>query len=388
VSVRPIARWRIIALFFVHALAVGAIHTRVPDIQLLVGLSQAQLGMVLAGQPIGALGTFLFSSRTIERFGPRRVILVLMPVMTITAALITVWLDPVAMFILLACNGVGFSLTNIAINVEADRIEAATGQRIMNRCHGSWSVGFLLTSLLGAGLRGLDIAPAVHLWALVPLVAVLVLAIVVPMPLMPPRPHAGAVKRRLAWPSWATLGLIGFGLGAGLTEGTSRTWSIIYLRDSFDVAAWVESMALPALLVTMALGRLLADRWIDRFGPVPVARALAGLAIAGLLLVVAAPNAYLALGGFGLVGLGICVLYPLALSAAARLGDRPASENVAAVTLVFQLVNLGAPVLIGITAEGLGIRAAFALLLPLLAMTWVMAGRLTPTRQPPAVPPG
>ena len=384
----PIARWRIVALFFVHALAVGAIHTRIPDIQLQVGLSAAQLGLVLMGQPLGALGTFLFSSRIIERFGPRRVILVLMPLMTISAALITVLLHPVAMFALLALNGIGFSLTNIAINVEADRIEAATDMRIMNRCHGAWSVGFLLTSLLGAGLRGLDIAPAVHMWALVPLVALLVWLVVVPMPVVPARAHGGADKRRLAWPTWATLGLIAFGLGAGVTEGASRTWSIIYLRDSFEVAAWVESMALPALLVTMALGRLLADRWIDRFGPVRVARVLASLAIAGLVLLMSAPNAWTALAGFGLVGLGICVLYPLMLSAAARLGDRPASENVAATTLIFQLVNLGAPALIGATAEGLGIRTAFALLLPLLVLTWVMAGKLTPVGQPPVAQPG
>jgi hypothetical protein len=49
----PIVRWRVVALFFVHALALGAIHTRIPDIQLLIGLSEAQLGLVLIGQPLG-----------------------------------------------------------------------------------------------------------------------------------------------------------------------------------------------------------------------------------------------------------------------------------------------------------------------------------------------
>lgn len=374
----PIVRWRIIALFFVHALALGALHTRIPDIQLLNGLSEAQLGLVLIGQPLGGLGMFLYSSRIIERFGPRRVILFMLPLVTISAALVTVLLNPVAMFLLLAINGVGFSLTNIAINVEADRIEAATGQRIMNTCHGAWSVGFLVTSLLGAALRGFDISPAIHLWTLVPVLAALVWLVVAPMPVTPSRPHAGEVKNKLAWPTLATLGLVAFGLGAGLTEGAARAWSIIFLRDSFEVAAWIESMALPALLITMALGRLVADRWIDRFGAVLVARVLASVAIAGLILLVVSPNAIVALAGFGLVGLGICVLYPLMLSAAARLGDRPASQNVAATTLIFQFVNLGAPVLIGAVAQGFGIRIAFAMLLPLLALTWVMAAKLAP----------
>lgn len=374
----PIARWRIVALFLVHALALGAIHTRIPDIQLLIGLSEGQLGLVLMGQPLGGLAMFLFSSRLIERFSPRMVILVMMPLVTISAALITVILNPVAMFLLLALNGVGFSITNIAINVEADRIEAASGTRIMNTCHGAWSIGFLATSLLGAGLRGFDIAPWMHLWALVPVVSLLIWLVVVPMPVTPPRAHAGDNKRRLAWPTLATLGLVAFGLGAGLTEGAARAWSIIFLRDSFEIAAWIESLALPALLVTMALGRLLADRWIDRFGPVRVARLLASIAISGMVLLVFSPSAPWALAGFGLVGIGICVLYPLMLSAAARLGDRPASENVAAATLIFQFVNMGAPVLIGAVAQGLGIRAAFAMLIPLLVMTWVMSGRLAP----------
>lgn len=377
-SFPPSLRWRAAALFFVHALTIGAIHTRIPDIQLQIGLSEAQLGLVLMGQPLGALSMFLFSSRIIERFGPRLVILTLLPLAAISAALITVILDPIAMFVLLAANGVSFSLTNIAINVEADRIEALTGSRIMNSCHGLWSVGFLLTSLLGAALRGLDVTPALHLWLLAPVVIGMMLVIVLPMPVTPPRAHAGNDRRRLAWPTLATMGLVAFGLGAGLTEGAARAWSIIYLRDNFEVAAWIESLALPALLATMALGRLVADRFIDRFGPVRIARVLASIAIAGMVLLVASPNAGLALAGFGLVGAGICVLYPLMLSAAARLGDRPASQNVAATTLIFQLVNLGAPVLIGGVAQGLGIRMAFAMLLPLLVLTWAMAGKLAP----------
>ena len=370
--------WRIVALFFTHALAAGAIHTRIPDLQELIGLSEAQLGLVLMGQPLGALSMFLFSSAIIERFGPRRMILWLLPGVVITAALASVLLHPLALFVLLAINGVGFSLTNIAMNVEADRVEAASGARVMNTCHGAWSLGFLLTSLLGATLRGLGVSPAVHLWAFAPLLIALILVVVLPMPNMPPRPHAGGNTRKLAWPSWATMGLVAFGLGAGLTEGAARAWSIIYLRDSFDVAPFIESLALPALLAAMAGGRLVADRFIDRYGPVRVARGLSALAIGGMVVIVMAPEAWIALVGFLAVGIGICVLYPLMLSAAARLGDRPSSQNVAATTLIFQMVNLGAPLFIGGVAEGFGVRMAFAMLIPLLILTFAMAGRLRP----------
>jgi MFS family permease len=150
------------------------------------------------------------------------------------------------------------------------------------------------------------------------------------------------------------------------------------------VAPWVESLALPALLATMACGRLIADRWVDHFGPVRIARTLASIAISGLLLIVLAQSAYWALAGFALVGIGICVIYPLAISAAARLGDRPASQNVASVTLIFQMVNLCSPVIIGAIAESFGMRIAFGLFLPMMAMTVLMAGRLSPRPASPA----
>lgn len=371
------AQWRIIALFFIHALAVGGVQTRIPDLQVLNGLSAAQLGLVLMGQPLGGLPMFLFSSAIIERIGPRKVILLFLPVVIVTSALAGILLHPVALFVLLALNGVGFSLTNIAINVEADRVEAAGGGRIMNTCHGVWSIGFLVTALIGVGMRGMGLSPAWHLGLMAPVLLILLLIVVVPMRSAPPRLYSGDAKvRRLSLPTLATLGLVAFGLGAGLTEGAARAWAIIYLRDSFDVAPWVQSLALPVLVAAMAAGRLRADSVLDRFSPVPVARILSAIAIAGLLLVTLAPNAWAGLVGFALVGLGICVLYPLMLSSAARLGDRPASQNVAATTLVFQLVNLGAPALIGALVQGFGVRFAFAALIPILVLTFVMSGQL------------
>lgn len=371
------AQWRIIALFFIHALAVGGVQTRIPDLQVLNGLSAAQLGLVLMGQPLGGLPMFLFSSAIIERIGPRKVILLFLPVVIVTSALAGILLHPVALFVLLALNGVGFSLTNIAINVEADRVEAAGGGRIMNTCHGVWSIGFLVTALIGVGMRGMGLSPAWHLGLMAPVLLILLLIVVVPMQSAPPRLYSGDAKvRRLSLPTLATLGLVAFGLGAGLTEGAARAWAIIYLRDSFDVAPWLQSLALPVLVAAMAAGRLRADSVLDRFSPVPVARILSAIAIAGLLLVTLAPNAWAGLVGFALVGLGICVLYPLMLSSAARLGDRPASQNVAATTLVFQLVNLGAPALIGALVQGFGVRFAFAALIPILVLTFVISGQL------------
>lgn len=375
--------WRIIGLFFLHAVAGGAIYARIPDIQTALGLSPSQLGLALMGQPVGALAMFLFSASIIERFDPRRIALVTLPLLIISLGLAASEPHPWVLFAAMALYGATFSLTNVAMNVEADRVEAATDRRVMNRCHGIWSLGFLGASLLGTLARGLAIPPAIHLWGLVPLILIGTAIVVYPMQPAPHRPHAGTAKRsRFSLPTLATLGLVGFGLASGVLEGAVRTWSVIFMRDSFDASAWVQTLTLPAMLSAMVIVRLLADRITDRFGPVRVATTLTAVTMAGLLLVVVSPGVPFALAGFALIGAGNCVAFPLMVSAAARLGDRPASDNVAATTLIMQLSGLVSPPVLGWIAQTFGIRITFAIVLPLLVLSLLLANRLSPRLRP------
>ncbi len=112
-----------------------------------------------------------------------------------------------------------------------------------------------------------------------------------------------------------------------------------------------------------------------------LARALGLTAFAGLLLVVFSPNLYVALLGFALIGAGVCVTFPLSTSAAAQLGDRPASENVAALTMSQQILLLGTPAVLGWIAEVASIRLTFAVMLPPLLLAIYLARYLAPRRR-------
>jgi MFS family permease len=240
-----------------------------------------------------------------------------------------------------------------------------------------WSVGYFLSSLLAGAIRSAGVDPGLHLWATVPVVTVLVVAVAGPMAQFPPRAFSGAARRTaFAYPTPAVLAIVAFGLGVCMLENTSLVWATILVRDTFDVAPMLESSALPALIMAMALGRLFSDRFIDIHGPRRVGGVTAALALAGLAVVVLAPNAWLVLFGFAVAGLGSGVAFPLMMSAAARLGDRPASQNVAAVTLLVQVALLGLPIAVGAVAEAWGVRAAFGCLLPLVALGLLMSRKL------------
>ena len=163
-----------------------------------------------------------------------------------------------------------------------------------------------------------------------------------------------------------------------MVEGGARIWGVIYRRDSFVAPDWVDTLTLPAFIGATVIGRLLADTLIGRFGLVRVARSLGGVALLGLLAVVTAQNLYWALGGFALIGIGVCVSFPLSTSAAARLGDRPSSENVAALTMTTQLILLGSPALLGWLAASYGIRTSFLVILPAVLVAMYLARYLAP----------
>lgn len=371
----------IVIVFFLHALAQGGMFSRIPDMQLALGLNEAELGLALLGQPAGAIVSFLFASLVVERLGTRVIILATVPLLGLVLIGIALAPSLPLMWLGFAVFGTVFAFSNVSINVEADRVEAAGGRRLMNTCHGIWSIGLLVASLIGTAMRGANIAPALHFAiVLVPVLVGMVL-FAWPMRAAPARPHGAPAKGfGIALPTSMTLLLLGYAIAASLLEGGLRNWSVIFMRDSFTAPDWVDTLTLPAFMTAQSIGRLLADRAVTRWGPVPLARGLTVTALAGLLLVVFSPNLIVALVGFTLIGFGVCVSFPLSTSAAARLGDRPASENVAALTMSQQTLLLFAPALMGWIATVASIRITFAVLLPPLLLAWYLAKYLAPRK--------
>lgn len=366
------------AVFFFQALSNGGLYPRIPDIQQALGLSEGALGLALMGQPVGALVIFLFSSRLIERFGPKLILIAALPMLAVGNLMLAMAPNLTTITVFFALFGATFAVSNVAMNVEADRVEATTGARVMTRCHGMWSFGFLTASMIGVAARGFDISTFWHFAGVLPIILVATLLIIVPMQPSDERKHSGKVKKRITLPTLGTIALVGFGLSAVMIENGTRAWSVIYMRDTFDAAAWVDTLTLPAFMVSMSLMRLFSDGLIQRLGAVRTAASFLAIALIGELFVIFAQNLWHALTGFALLGVGISVVYPLAVSAAARLSDRSASENVAGFTMGMGLVMLLIPGMMGYVADEFGIRMSFGILLPMIAISLLLVRRVGP----------
>lgn len=359
---------RLYFLQFIFAISMGALLSRLPDVQVKFGLTEGQLGLLLLTLSCGVLTGITFLGRTVARLGARATTMITIFGASTFYALVP-WM-PWAPFAaaLLFCAGLLAGALEICVNVEADRHEALLERRIMSRVHGMWSLGFFVTALIAAVFRQAGVSVELHTF--LALIVVVISGTIVFRPMMgaPARAgdHTGDDHPPFAFPTIAMLPLCLLGAAPLWVEGAGVDWSAIYMRDVFAVQPFVGGLGVTLFSLAIATGRLTMDRVVDRYGPRRVATVLLTMAIAGLILVTTAPYPIVALAGFLLAGLGCSSVYPLAVSAAARRTDRPSAINVAALSQMTFVVFFAGPPVLGFIAEHAGIRVSYAIIIPVL----------------------
>ncbi len=358
---------RIFFIQFAVAFSLGAFVSRLPDLQRAFGLTEGELGLLLAVMSAGVLFGLTFSVRFIERLGARTTAFVTVFGASLFFALIPWMPSALPAVPLFFIAGLFTGAFEINANIETDRHEALLGRRIMSRAHGMWSAGFCITALVGAGMRQAAVPIELHMAAAVAFVIIVGTIIFAGIENAPPRQDAHPGDAPLiAVPTLGLLPLCLIGAAPLLAEGASVDWSAIYMRDVFAVAPFVGGLSVTIFSLLIAIGRLGMDPVIDRFNPRPVAIALLLIATTGLVMVATAPHPVVALVGFGLTGIGCSSVYPLAISAAARRTDRPASINVAALGQTTFIVFFAGPPLLGFIGEYFGIRLSYWAVVPVV----------------------
>jgi Major Facilitator Superfamily len=301
----------------------------------------------------------------------------MIPLLALLYAIASFAIGPLSFFLLLFPVGIVIGGIEIILNLEADRTEHMIGYRIMNRAHAFWSFGFFSAGIISALIAQSGLAPQIHLFLMVPLVIVGVALI---LGRFDPAPHRTGSSAEdpphFAVPTMAIMMLVAVTLSAMIMEGAGIDWAAIYMRDVFEASPFLSGFAVALGAWAQAVTRFFADPFVERYSPTAVARVLLGVLGAGVLLVFFAPSDWLALVGFALMGMGTSVIFPLAMSAAAQLTDRPAPTNVASLAQVSFVAFLLGPPLLGYIAEYFGIRWSFGIGLPLVILSIVCVGAL------------
>jgi len=267
---------------------------------------------------------------------------------------------------ILILGGASIAVVEVAVNLEADRIEASFGRRIMNRSHAYWSFGFFGAGIIGAGFSQLGISPFLHFVATTFVITIVTALLFIKYVAAKPRRESPPQKKLFVWPSKSIFFLVVFSLSAMLVEGASIDWSVIFMRDIFNTVPLISGLSLALAAIAQGIVRYFADQFVDQYGPEKVSFYSLNSMVLGVALVVFSPNPFTALLGFLLLGGGSAVIFPLAMSAAARDSEKTPEENVASLAQFVFVVFLLAPPILGFIGEYFGLRWSFALCFPFL----------------------
>jgi predicted MFS family arabinose efflux permease len=249
------------------------------------------------------------------------------------------------------------------MNTQGVAVERQYGRPILNSFHACYSLGGLCGALLGGLVAARGLAPLPHFVGIALFSAILSLSVT--RLLLPARAEIEGRGAAFAFPTRALLALGFVAFCVVLGEGAMADWSSVYLTSALHTGAGLAAAGYAAFSVVMALGRGVGDRLTARLGPRTMVRVGGLVAAAGLTLALTGLWVPLAILGFGLVGAGFSVLFPLTLSAAGRTSKQASGTAIAAVATCGYMGFLVGPPVIGFVADALSLRIALGVVVVL-----------------------
>ena len=394
------------AVFVVFGAFWGAWAVAAADVQRSLHVSLAGLGLLLSGSVgIGGVAAAV-SGAVAERWGTRVFLaraLVLWGVAAVVAGVSSSRTLFVAFFVL---SMVGAGLVDMAMNAGAAAGVGGDARRMM-QFHALFNSG----ALGGAALTGALIGSG-HSWQW-SWVVVGSLGLVIaatlgralgwssptaapalpnngptddtdrPRPTLgPDRPGAGVLRSLEVVRSLGLTPLaLSFVATAGV-EGGIDTWGVLYLRRQLAVGILLGAGAYGLGQVIAVTVRGAGAGPVGRVGPRWGLVGGAGTAAAGLALEALSGHEVLAAAGLVLAAAGVAVCWPLAMSS---VSARAAAEGTSPAPLVGALTASGyvgwvaGPAVVGLVADGSGLRAGLLVLAALAAAACVGLARVPVT---------
>jgi len=357
----PKERIAVCLLFLANGLYIGAWSLKIPELSERLSLSPFYVSLIVVFFGLGSITIMPLCGAQIAKYGTSVVAKMTGIIFLFTMLLITlapnVWTAAIAVFLF---GGFAGAL-DVAMNANAVEVEKSMRKAIMSSCHAFWSLGALIGSATGGYLIE-HLGPLPHSLLMTAVDAVILFAALAMIMHDGPHieethaeaaPKASLFKSPLPW-------LIGImALFCMVQEGIVIDWSALYLKRDLNSSLTLAAFAAGSFHGTMTIMRFFGDGIRDRFGAVATMRISGVIAFVGMLIGGFAPNAYAAIAGFALSGLGISNMVPIAFSAAGNLPGMAKGVGLSVVTIMGYSGTLFAPTIFGFVAEHTGFAAIY-----------------------------
>ena len=360
------SRFAVSLIFAINGMVFGTWASRIPAIVDFHDLSPGSLGLLIFLAGLSAVIAFSIFGRAADRYGAafitKRATLLLIPLTLIFIAYAnSIWMLVFAVIFFGAIHGGD----DVAMNAWAAEVEREYTRPVMSSFHAMWSLGAGIGAGLGSLLAFYEVGFKSHFSLISIVIFVLALSAAV-VPFESQKNKKEANSPFISIPKGSLLPVATITFFASLSEGAVADWSAIFLKSVASLNDGNAALGFTVFSVCMFSMRLLGDRISFILGPATAARYSGLVALTGSIILLVSDSFLLLLLGFGLIGLGIAVIIPLAFSRAGN--DKTISQGTAIAsiaTLGYGGMLLG-PLFLGLIAEITSIKTSF-LILPIMA---------------------
>lgn len=370
---RPATRLATRLAFLVAGFGIACWAPLVPFAKVRLGVDDGVLGLLLLSLGIGSVLTMLLTGIMSARYGSKPIIIAGGLGLALVLPLLAVASTPATLALALFAFGAALGSIDVAMNIHAVEVERDAGRPLMSGFHALFSIGGFAGSALMTALLSLQtgvlastlICSALMLVAMLAAWPRLLRSVQVQDGPLFVLPHGSVLLLAL-------LGAITF-----LVEGAMLDWGALLVIGAGLVSEAQGGIGYIVFSVAMTIGRLGGDAVVARVGDRTTMIWGSLIAIAGFVVLLTAPVAAVAIGGFLLIGLGASNLVPVLFRRAARQTVMPTGLAVAAITTAGYAGILIGPAGVGFVARVGGLPTAFWLLAALMGHVMLSARIVT-----------
>jgi MFS family permease len=302
-----------------------------------LSLSDAALGTVLMGLPIGSMVSLPLAGWLISKFESAYICLVAVILYILILPLFGFISSPIQLFLSLFAFGMAGDILNIAMNTQVVSLESILNKIVMSSFHAIFSVGLMLGAFIGGYLIKYNISLQDHF-------LFISLANLVGIPLFykglladgfktksdekPEKVHFFKIGKYLM-----ILSFIAF--GGMLCEGAMADWITLYVIESAAKNPFPITIGFTSFAFAMVVGRFIGDYLSNRFDVRSI-----------------------------LIFNGLSIAFGISIdSKAGTAKNMSPSMALASVSTIAYVGFLLGPVLIGFLSEYFGLKSALTLLI-------------------------
>lgn len=359
-------------LFGTSSLMVGVWAAALPFMKERMGLSDADLGLILLFAPIGSLTAVFLSTKVFRNIkvgtwlGVGNAVQALLFCVEVFAPY--PWVFGIALFFR---GGLGF-LNGVATNAVAVRFEKQYNKKFLNTFHAVYSIGGAVGAGLAAFMFKFDLGSNSQILMALAIILIGIALLKRNYVLHDYFIHSGS---GFSLPTKSILGLSFICLVIFMAEGSVVDWSSIYLKRDILAPLSIISLGYGGFFVAMTLGRLNGDALVPIIGEKKIVLLGTLLAALGLLLVSQSTTAYIVILGFILTGAGCCFIVPVLFGSASKIPNVSQVEGFGMITSGGLIGFLAGPSLIGLISEQWSLSAGFMFVVFMLCLAAFVGGR-------------